>query len=199
MKNGKSAPPASAKKTEVIIPIDTIDDIYSDFDMRILTIRSLSTDFINEVKMQSEHTENDEAIEIKIIAPLSIKETELTKKIQKLTKIRIKEYFDNEFFEIKYQRRTILTRSLIFITSGLACFFLFKYFSQFKFKNIWLVTLLELVTFFSWFATWSGIDRLRERRSRRELSQSRRLSECTIQFKFIKTFESVSLLEKIPV
>ena len=177
------------KRTDVIIPIDTIDDIYSDFDLRSLVIRSLSIDFINEVKTQSKYSEEGSTIDIKILAPKKIRKTELPAKIETLTKKRVQEYFEDEYYSLRYERRKGIIKSFSFIMSGLFCFFLFKIISQYKSDNIIINTFYELITFFSWFATWYGIESIEHIKSRKELNLIKRIYEANLKFKFIKSFE----------
>lgn len=178
------------KKTEVVIPIDTIDDIYSDFDLRNLEIRSLSIDFINEVKIQSQHSEHDSRIEIKILAPKSIRKKELPLKIEKLTRRRIKEYFEDEYYELLYERRRSVIKSFIFITSGLLCFFIIKIISRYEIENIFLNTFYDLIIFFSWFATWYGIESTEKIIRKKKLNHIKKIWESEIKFRFIKSFEA---------
>jgi len=177
------------KRTDVIIPIDTIDDIYSDFDLRSLVIRSLSIDFINEVKTQSKYSEEGSTIDIKILAPKKIRKTELPAKIETLTKKRVQEYFEDEYYNLRHERRKGVIKSFSFIMSGLFCFFLFKIISQYKSDNIIINTFYELITFFSWFATWYGIESIEHIKSRKELNLIKRIYEANLKFKFIKSFE----------
>ena len=177
------------KRTDVIIPIDTIDDIYSDFDLRSLVIRSLSIDFINEVKTQSKYSEEGSTIDIKILVPKKIRKTELPAKIETLTKKRVKEYFEDEYYNLRHERRKGVIKSFSFIMSGLFCFFLFKIISQCKSDNIIINTFYELITFFSWFATWYGIESIEHIKSRKELNLIKRIYEANLKFKFIKSFE----------
>lgn len=185
----------NAAKFDVIIPIDTVDDIFSDFDFRDFTMRRISDDFIKEIKQQCRESQKHSIISITIMAPKSRREKELNRKMEQLIRQRIRTYFKNEYDHAVSIRRSTLIQGALFIVAGIVSFFLIKFFGPFEKGNLFISGIFDLVTFFSWFSTWHGIDILGDIRARTEIKQIRRISKSEIGFKYVATFENT----KVPI
>jgi hypothetical protein len=179
-------------KVEIVIYIDTIDDIYSDFDLRKIESRLLSNDFINEVRMQGVQAPDRSKIELKILSPKIIKTSELTPTVERITKRRIRYYFDDEFRKLRRERIKKLLRALIYILSGLTCFFIVKFLFHAETSIMAEKIMFELITFFSWFATWKGIETFGDLPHARDIKLNMRLAHASIQFRYIKDFHIIT-------
>lgn len=176
-----------ANIAEVIIPISSIDDIYSDFDLRDITIRHLSNDFINEVITQCIHEDKNEAINVCIVAPKKIKHT-LPSMVERVTKKRIKEHFEDKYWEMKYDSRVKAIKGIVFIVLGLICFCATKFVNDGDVNKIIFKIGLDMATFFSWFAMWQGIGILSETKNWHKTLLMKRISNAKIQFEYVKKF-----------
>lgn len=183
---------AMQKKDEVVVYIDTLYDIYSAFDPRKIDVRMLSADFIKEVRLQAMQAVRGTQMEINILAPKFIRKHELTRKSEKITRRRILGYFQDEYQDLRTERKKQMARALTFLISGLTCFFLVKLAGNVSDGLLFLKMLLELITFFSWFATWSGIDAFSDLPKRREMRLRRRLAGANIQFKFVRDITTIN-------
>jgi hypothetical protein len=183
---------AAQQTTEIVVYINTIDDIYSDFDPRKIDARILSADFINEVRLQGQQSTDGSRIEVNIFAPRFIRQHELTRKAEKITRRRIRRYFEEEYRLLRSDWAKSLARGLVFLVSGLTCFFIAKLVGDPGESHFILKILLELITFFSWFATWNGITTFGDLPKQRELRLRRRLADAQIHFKFVKDITAIN-------
>ncbi len=178
---------ATAHETaSIVVYIDTIDDIYSDFDIRKIDIRILSVDFINELRLQGRHSADSPKLDIQILAPRSIRKREITAQVEKTTRRRIRDYFEEEFLKLRSDRRKNIARAIVFLVSGLTCFFITKLAANGDERHIVFKMFIELITFFSWFATWNGIDAFGSLPRRDEIRLNRKLAVANVHLKFIK-------------
>jgi hypothetical protein len=103
------------KESEIGIWIDTYDDIFSDFDPRPYSQRSMSQDFLNETKKASRDKVSGE-IEIKFLAPKKIRN--LREEI--VVKKRLRDHFKSHAKQIKKERAKLIKEGSFFFVIGLA-------------------------------------------------------------------------------
>lgn len=186
-----SGVPGARDMAQIVIYIDTIDDIFSDFDPRKIEVRVISVDLINEMRLQGRQSKNNGEIEVRILAPRAIKHTELPPRAQKITRRRIQQYFEDEYQRLRSDRRKYIARALLYLVSGLTCFFIIKLAGDPGQRHLVVKISLELITFFSWFATWKGIDTFGNLPKNRDVRLLRRLAEAQIQFQFVKDITAI--------
>ncbi len=184
---------ADAQKTaQLVIYIDTIDDIFSDFDPRTIDVRIISADFINEMIVQGRQSKKKSKIDVKILAPRAIRDRELTPRVEKIIRQRIRQFFEDEYRRLRSLRRKNILRALVFLISGLTCFFIVKLAGDPGEKHLVVKLSLELITFFSWFATWNGIDSFTDLPKTREVRLQRSLADAHVHFRFIKDSAAIN-------
>ncbi len=75
---------------------------------------------------QGGYGDNEDALAITILAPREIRDRELTRKMEKLTRKRILDYFRDEHRKVLLKRRRRIASGMAFVVSGLACFFMIR-------------------------------------------------------------------------
>ena len=101
---------------EVSLAIDDWDDIFSDFDPRPLSDRTLSEDFIAELKKRYRETRTG-TFQINMFAPQALK----NEKSEKMVTQRLKKYFKHRLLSRQKERGRIRMRGIIFVSLGI-CF-----------------------------------------------------------------------------
>lgn len=150
---GKTRTEKLLSVSEISLWLDTYDDIFSDFDPRPYSQRTLSDDFLAEAKKASRER-RDEALELNFLIP----EKERKPSIEEVIKKRLKEHFRKHLQQIREDIKAKRMQGLLFMLVGaitilLASFILYKEAKQFIFSL--LVVLLEP---FGWFSMWHGLD-----------------------------------------
>ena len=141
------------KVSEISLWLDTYDDIFSDFDPRPFTQRSLSVDFLDEIKRASRDKASGQ-IELKFLMPDKDRKTEIEMQIKR----RLKEHFKRHYEMQTSEKNTVFKHGLL--TAGLGFLFMFAavllhYFIGEKMLTTILTTLFEPA---GWFLMFFGFD-----------------------------------------
>ena len=140
------------KDSEIGIWIDSYEDIFSDFDPRPYSQRSISGDFLNETKKASRDKASGE-IELKFLLPKS----QRNNKNEFLIKKRLKDHFRRHTIEMKKEHLKIIKEGIAFLFLGLVFMII---------TGIFLVkeNPTQLTAFLSvflepggWFLFWEGL------------------------------------------
>lgn len=142
------------ESSEISLRIERYEDIFSDFDIRPYSRRSLSVDFLDEIKRAS-YDKEDNGIEIDLYVPAHIRNesTEAT------IKERLKEHFRKHYHLLSNEKKQIIKRGTMMVALGIismlvASFVLFKDPS----KNLLLSFLVVFLEPAAWFLLWEGMD-----------------------------------------
>ena|SRR3989344_1325162 len=164
----------------IALVLSNYDDMFSDFDPRPYSVRSLSVDFIDETKRAS----IDKAIsglELHLIVPQNLR----NQKLEKIIKKRLKSHFKKHLKKVHFQNRKMIHRGTAFIITGaitmfLATLFLFRYANQDMFKHFMLI-LLEPA---GWFFFWEGLNMIifETEHKKPEEEFYRKMTACAIKF-----------------
>ncbi len=141
---------------EISIAIDRWEDIFSDFDPSPLSHRTLSEDFIYELKKRHRETKRGSFM-ITIYAPLSLKDEEKEKVVIQ----RLKQYFRFRAAQAKKQLGRIRARGIIFVVFGifsLGLLILLTYFKAFSELGIELIGIALMPL--GWFGIWEGFSKI---------------------------------------
>lgn len=172
------------QKTVIKLLIYSVDDIYDDFDLRNINVRSISEDFISEVVSIAKNSYGEAPITIKLIAPRDTVSSQLTPEIQSVTRDRIKGFFYNKYNDLYGKRRKQRLEGWSYLATGLLCFLIFKYASLYETNNLFMNSLFDLISFVSWFSTWNGIITLKDKLPKDDILFYKRLAESGIYFNF---------------
>ena len=168
------------KEGNVSLMLDSYIDIFSSFDPRHYSHRSLSIDFLNEAK-RAVREKTPEELQINLLVPENKRDTATESIIKK----RLREYFRKHVEIIKREKLKILWQGISFVIFGIilmiiATFVLFK-FRENSFLTTFLVVLLEPG---GWFLFWEGLDLLifDVKNKNPELEFYRKMLKCRISF-----------------
>lgn len=141
---------------EISIAIDSLDDIFSDFDPSPLSQRIFSEDFVAEIKKRYKQTKRGQ-FSITIIAPITLKNEQSEKTIKQ----RIKQHFKHKALQNKQTINHIRKRGVIFITFGVLFLVMITVLTYYKFlKVIWLEMSGIIVVPLGWFGIWEGFSKI---------------------------------------
>jgi len=167
-------------KSEVSLVLGAYNDIFSSFDPRPFSERSLSVDFLAEAKRATRETDKGE-LELRILLPIAQRKVEKESAIKK----RLREHFRKHADILDKERRGISHQGLFFIIFGIifmfvAAYVLFKYPLDTLFLNF-LVVLLEPG---GWFLLWEGLDLMifKSKEGKADLDFYRKMSRADIVF-----------------
>lgn len=139
--------------SEVLLELDSYDDLFSDFDPRHYSSRALSVDFLDEANRACQD-KNQSGLKVKFILPRKKRNIAIEKDIMK----RFEEHFSKHLSNLQRDKRRIIRQGVIFTVLG----FIFMFMATIVYKyggdsilSAFLVVLLEPG---SWFLFWEGLD-----------------------------------------
>ncbi|MCU0848585.1 MAG: hypothetical protein MUD12_11920 [Spirochaetes bacterium] len=143
------------KQSKISIILDSYDDIFSDFDPRFYSERSLSDDFLNETKKVC-RGKNFIYSSLQLMLPTKMRD----KKYEDMIADRLHRYFEKHYYstmeEIKAQRK----RGAVFMACGVILMSLATYLSLEGGKSFIMNFLRVLVEPGGWFCLWNGFDQI---------------------------------------
>lgn len=141
--------------SEISLWLDNYDDIFSDFDPRPYSLRSLSDDFLLEAKKAS-RDKDENRLELRFL----ISENQRDPKVEATIKKRLRDHFTKHLIQVKKDllktRRQAIVMGLLGITLILAASYLDS-FNLPPFLSRFLFVLSEPS---GWFLTWFGLDKI---------------------------------------
>lgn len=164
--------------SEISIWLDSYDDIFSDFDPRQYSQRSLSDDFLSETKKAS----RDKAgkLELRLLIP----EAQRDSKNEAIIKKRLHEHFNKHSNLLKVEIKSTRNKSIIAAFLGILMMLAATYIGSIKsgtFITRFLFVLLEPA---GWFSVWFALERIfyTAETKKPELSFYEKMSKCEIIF-----------------
>ncbi|MCC6584168.1 MAG: hypothetical protein IT271_10730 [Chitinophagales bacterium] len=164
---------------EISIWLDSYNDIFSDFDSRPLSERTVSDDFLTEVRKVC-----DEKSRNKIHLKLSIPENQRNTDDEKVIIKRLHLYFRNNHHLIKQDLRKKNIRGLYYILAGTLLMLCASYISFLKPQKFYIHTLLILFEPAGWFFLWTGLEHLiySSKSKKADLIYFNKMAEGVIRF-----------------
>lgn len=168
----------AVQTSEISLLLNSYNDIFSDFDPRNYSVRSLSDDFLNEAK-RATLDKSLRSIELKFLVPhnkRSLHEEEVIKK-------RLKEYFKRHHTLVYEEIKAMVQQGLLFTIFGILLMFLgvFVSFKETTMLTKFLIILLEPG---GWFFFWEGLDQVifEPKTKKHELDFYKKMSNSKINF-----------------
>jgi hypothetical protein len=160
-------PPNATKellsKAELSVWLDDYDDIFSDFDSRALAERSLSDDFLVEMrKMVREKPEGD--IELKLLIPTDKRRKEVEALVIKNLHAHFKHAANSIKNEITKTRRQSIALTLL----GFLLMVTTAYIVSLANNSFFMKALQIVLEPSGWFMVWTGLDNIFYNRRRRK-------------------------------
>ena len=143
--------------SEISLILDGYDDIFSDFDPRPYSQKSLSQDFLEEAKRASK--DKAEGLELQLMVPKKARDISLEENIKKRLRDHFKRHHDMLHNEIKNFRN----HGFVFLLAGIAMMTLAYFFSVDggllapNMLNNLLFIILEPA---GWFTAYTGLERI---------------------------------------
>lgn len=172
----------STKSDEISIWLDTYEDIFSDFDPRPYTNRSLSDEFISELKKASKVKTAS-----RIVLRFFIAENKRNLREEELIKARLIEYFKRHTEMMRKEIRRVKGRSYTMLGIGAALFICGTYLHALRADSFLRNLGIVLTEPGGWFLTWTGLEKLfglhwSDGNKKSELYFFKQMSNCTIEF-----------------
>jgi len=169
---------------EIAIVIDDWDDVFSDFDPRPLSQRTVSGDFVEELKRRHRETARGN-FTITIYAPIVLED----KESEKMVTHRLKKHFQLIFLQKKKTLTRARIRGAIFVLIGVVSLSFLTLATYFKFLSPLTMDILSIILMpLGWFGFWEGLSKLIDTSPvfLQEEKLFERLSKATYQFKYIE-------------
>lgn len=168
---------------EISIWLDSYNDIFSDFDSRPLSERTVSDDFLTEVRKVCDEKSRNK-IHLKLSIPEFVRKIDEEKIIIK----RLHLYFGNSYHQIKKDTRQKTIRGLYYIIAGTLLMFCASYISFQNPQKFYIHTLLILFEPAAWFFLWTGLEHViySSKNKKADLIYYSKMSDAKIRFVNLK-------------
>lgn len=143
------------QNSEVALWLDDYDDIFSDFDPRYYSQRSLSDDFLLEL-IKAVKNRDKGIFELRFLLAENLR----SKSKEQIIIKRLHEYFINHYHLVVKDKKKVIKRAAIFIAVGIFTM-LFAVYIQIFFlsKHILFNFILVLAEPAGWFLFWEGLNK----------------------------------------
>lgn len=145
---------------EITLAIDSLDDIFSDFDPRPLTQRALSEDFLKEIKKFYRETAMDK-LTVSFLGPIELKAILEKNQLDKAIISHVTQDFRRRAQASKKSIRMIWQKGIIYIIFGMAFLLML---TLLGYKGILSKLSLEILSIIfmplGWFGVWEGFSKL---------------------------------------
>jgi hypothetical protein len=139
--------------SEISLILDFYDDIFSDFDPRPYSQRSISQDFIEEAKRAVRDLPSGQ-VQLKFLIPYKLRNLPTENMIKK----RLKEHFAKHFAEHKISLKKTKIRGAIMAFAGVAMIFIATSIGDTESPNFLLRFIQTLLEPAGWFTAWVGLE-----------------------------------------
>lgn len=165
--------------SEVSLILDTYDDIFSDFDPRPYSVRTLSEDFLSEVKRRGTGRMPKD-IELTFLIPRKLKDTKQESVIEK----RLHNYFQRHYDLIRREIRGIKEKGGLIVLAGAITGVFAAALYPFHTDNFLMTLAIVILEPASWFTMWTGLEDIFHTSKQRkpDLEFYRMMSKCKIDF-----------------
>lgn len=172
---------------EITVAIDTLDDIFSDFDPRPLHQRALSEDFLKEIQKFYKESATGR-IQVVFLGPVALKELLEKNQLEKLIIAHLHQEFRSRSQQAKKAINSIRKTGARFITFGATLLVALTFAQIFQFfPQLGLKLGTELLMPLGWFGMWEGFSNLVETpyKLKEEVTMYDKLSKAQYSFKFL--------------
>jgi len=165
--------------SKISIILDDYDDVFSDFDPRPYSKRSLSDDFLEEAKKITPK-KTTEKIELKFLLPEKARNLKDELVITK----RLKTYFRKKHKSMSNKQKKEKIKNTALVILGLGLMIIAAYVWFMEPEQFFLYVLIIIIEPAGWFAVWYGLDHLFYyiEEERQELRFYEKLAKANITF-----------------
>ena len=166
------------KKTKISLWLDEYDNIFSDFDPRSFSQRSLSDDFLNEAK-KVVYEGKPGVFDLTFLVPLN-KRNHATENI---IKSKLHSHFKKKLAHLQKEHTNYIKKGILLIILG--AIFMFVATIVAGWENNFIFNFLRVVLEPSgWFMSWYGLDHIfyLSKENRQELEFNKKMAHAEINF-----------------
>ncbi len=142
---------------DIVIALDTYDDIFSDFDIRSYRERAFSRDFLDELHIRLRRAGDGAEHRIIMLMPAR----DRNERDERLIVERMQAFFAERRGIYARKDRRAKLRALLFVTTGVAFSFAANYLVG-RLSSLPLIKDFLLIP--AWFFVWSGLEMLLKNR-----------------------------------
>jgi len=166
-------------KSELSIWLDDYDDIFSDFDSRPIDERSLSDDFLVEVRKMVREKPSGR-VELKLLIPTGKRKMEL----EAIAIKNLHTFFRHAANEIQHEMDKTRRRGFILSAIGFLVMIATAYIVSISDRSFFYTALQIVLEPSGWFMVWSGMDNIfyNARRRRPNLDFNTKMAHADIVF-----------------
>jgi len=172
---------ANSETNLILLDINHYDDIFSSFDSRGYSQKTLSDDFLAEIKRASADKPKD-GIDLKFFMPKERRD----KNQEAIIKKRLKAHFKRHQELLNHEKNKLLAQGMLFFGLGIifmivGALILFKQQAVKNFFNEFLIVFLEPG---GWFLFWEGLNLIifETKKKRPDLEFYSKMAKCEINF-----------------
>ena len=164
---------------EISIWLDSYDEIFSDFDPRPYSKRTISDDFILQVRKVINHR-YQKRMTLMLLLPESVR----NEGDEQVISEHLHEHFITINDRFLQEKRKTNRKGLLLITSGIILMIIASYISFMKSESYYSHLLLILFEPAGWFMLWMGLDYLvyYSGKTRKELNFYSHMAKTIIKF-----------------
>lgn len=167
------------KLSTISISLDNYNDIFSDFDPRPFNQKSLSVDFLDELKRATRDKASG-GFEVSMLIEESKRNIQDEQTIRK----RLREHFKKHYLQYKSEVDSVRFKGIIFAFSGIMMIAAASMIATINLNSFWFNLILVLLEPGGWFLGWTGLDQLfyTIRDMKPDLEFYRKMSSCDYKF-----------------
>ena len=139
---------------DVVIALDSYDDIFDDFDIRNYSQRGISYDFLEELKRR---VKNAKGIRLILLVP----KNKRSRRVEKIIIKRLRGFFKERAAYWERKANQTLKRGLAYITIGILLLLLIGWLEG-SLGGRWEYLITNFLFVPSWFFVWGGLDKIVE-------------------------------------
>ncbi|MDD5133127.1 MAG: hypothetical protein PHD81_02630 [Candidatus Nanoarchaeia archaeon] len=167
------------REGNISLVLDSYGDLFSGFDPRAYSERSLSTDFLTECKRAS-IDKPEEGLELRLLIPKQKRSLEHEAKIRR----RLKEHFDHHFKEKENEIKEVKKEGIIWFIAGIILMLIsvtFLHSSGPSFLEKLMFIIFEPA---GWFFVWEGLSKefIKSKENKPEYIFYRKMKNAKISF-----------------
>lgn len=166
----------------VNIWLDSLDELFSDFDPRTYSKRTVSDDFIAQIRKVIADRKGEN-----LILQLQLPEKTRNKQDETIIAKRLQFHFKKKYEELLKEKKNGIRNAIILTLSGIALMIISSYINYFEVEKYRFHLLLVIFEPGGWFCLWTGLDRLIDYAGKRkkELNFYSKMFNTPIQFSTI--------------
>lgn len=178
-KNPKHSAHHLLKLSEISLRLDSYNDIFSSFDPRPYSQKSLSVDFISEAK-RAARDKTPGSLEIKLL----MEKNKRIVKHERVIKKRLRDHFRRHHDMLLKEKNSMIRTGVSFIALGIILMFvatLIIFSGEMSLLSTFIVVLLEPA---GWFLFWEGLNQIvfEVKKINPDLKFYSKMTKCRVEF-----------------